>query len=294
VQYNLGVHIQYYVTVNYDGFIQAIDVIGGVELDVPETINDPTYPDRCYGHDPFYLEAGYHQLNGELALKYARTRATSGVDFDRAARQQALMMAALDKVLDQNVTLLARAPELWTTFEENVTTSMSYQEVIGLALLMKEIPKENIHRAVIDYNYVRDYTAPDGQRVLIPIRERIRDLRDDFFSARIVSTPEDLETQMLNEAAEVMVLNGTWTPGLAGSTAEYLETKGMIVAGVGDSEDKNVTETWIVDYSDKSATVNFLAQLLNVTPANIFSGSDPDGDYDIKVVLGTDWQLPAE
>jgi len=294
VQYNLGVHIQHYLTVNYDGFIQAIDVIGGIDIEAPEAINDPDYPDRCFGYDPFYLGAGNQHLNGEDALKYARTRATHGVDFDRAERQQVVMMAVLKQVMDQNVTLLTRSPELWMTFEENVTTSMSYQEAVGLALLAMEIPPENIHRAVIDYNYVRDYTAPDGQRVLIPIRERIRDLRDLFFSAGVAPTPEDLLSQVRTEAANVMVLNGTWTSGLAGGTADLLETKGLIVAGVGDAENKNLAETQIIDYSDKPATVNYLAQLLNVPPKNIFSSSDANHEHDIELVLGADWQLPDD
>jgi LCP family protein required for cell wall assembly len=294
VEYNLGVHVHHYVTINYDGFIKAVDLIGGIDVDVPEDIRDPDYPDRCYGYDPFYISQGQHHLDGATALKYARTRATFGVDFDRADRQQEVILAALDRILEQNVTLLARAPELWTAFEENVTTSMSYQEAIGLALLVMEIPRENIRRAVIDYNYVQDYTAPDNARVLIPIREKIRDLRDVFFSSASLPEEEDLPSQMTAEMAELLVLNGTWTSGLAGGTAEYLETYGFIVAEVGDAENKDQAETQIFEFTEKPATVNYLAQLLQVPPRNIFRGNDGDGNYDIKVVLGTDWQLPQD
>jgi LCP family protein required for cell wall assembly len=294
VEYNLGVHVHHYVTINYDGFIKAVDLIGGIDVVVPEDIRDPDYPDRCYGYDPFYISEGPQHLDGATALKYARTRATFGVDFDRADRQQEVIMAALDRILEQNVSLLTRAPELWSAFEENVTTSMSYQEAIGLALLVMEIPRENIRRAVIDYNYVQDYTAHDNARVLIPIRERIRELRDVFFST--VSPPEeqDLPTQMTAEMAALSVLNGTWTSGLAGGTAEYLETHGFIVAEVGDSEDKDQAETQIFEFSEKPATVNYLAQLLQVPPRNIFRGTAGDGQYDIKVILGADWQLPQD
>jgi LCP family protein required for cell wall assembly len=294
VEYNLGVHVHHYVTVNYDGFIKAVDLIGGIDVVVPEDIRDPDYPDRCYGYDPFYISEGQHHLDGATALKYARTRATFGVDFDRADRQQEVIMAALDRVLEQNVSLLARAPELWNAFEENVTTSMSYQEAIGLALLVMEIPRENIRRAVIDYNYVQDYTAPDNARVLIPIRERIRELRDVFFSNVVLPEEQDLPSQMTAEMAELQVLNGTWTSGLAGSTAEYLETYGFIVTEVGDAESKDQAETQIFEFSEKPATVNYLAQLLQVPPRNIFRGNDGDDDYDVKVILGADWQLPND
>lgn len=295
VKYNLGIHINYYVTINYDAFIQAVDLIGGIELDVPETINDPDYPDPCYGIDPFYLPAGHQYLDGSMALKYARTRATFGADFDRADRQQAVIMAILDKVLEQNISLLTRAPDLWVTFQENVTTNMTYQEAIGLSRLALEIPPENIYRAVIDYNYVRDYTAPDGARVLIPIRERIRELRDAFLSSIVVPTlVANPAEAMRAEAASILVLNGTWTNGLAGSTAEYLESLGFTIAGVDDAEEKDQTATQIIDYAGKTATVDYLAEILQVSPGSIYGGSSSGGDYDIKLILGADWQVPSE
>ncbi|MBN1318974.1 MAG: LCP family protein [Anaerolineales bacterium] len=295
VEYNLGVHIHYYLTVNYDAFIQAIDLIGGIEIDVPETISDPKYPDRCYGYDPFYIEAGHYTMNGEVALKYARTRATFGADFDRADRQQEVMMAAWRTGLNKNVSLLSRAPEFWNTFADNVTTNMTYQEAVGLAKLALEIPPENIQRAVIDYNYVIDDTAPDGAQVLVPIRERIRELISSLFSPTVITTPEqDLANQMKQENAQILVLNGTWTQGMASSTAEYLKTLGFTISSVGDAEDKNQTDTQIIDYGGNTGTVNYLAQVMNVSAGNIYGGSSPDGEYDIKLVVGTDWSVPTE
>ena len=294
VEYNLGVHIHHYVTINYDGFIEAVDLIGGIEIDVPETINDPKYPDRCYGYDPFYIEEGQHTLDGETTLKYARTRATFGADIDRAGRQQAVLMAAWDRVLEQNITLLGRAPELWQAFEDNVTTDMTYQEAVGLALLAMEIPTENIHKAVIDYNYVRDYTAPDGAQVLVPIREKIRDLRDEFFADSPAPVgDEDWGALMPGEAARVLLLNGTWTAGLAGDTATYLESLGFTIAGVDDADEKNQNATEIIDYRGKTATVNYLAEVMNVPSTNIFGGTDASEDYDVKIILGTDWEVPS-
>ncbi len=293
VELNLGIHVQHFVTVNYDAFIQAIDVIGGIELDVPETINDPDYPDRCYGYDPFYLPAGNHLLDGNTALKYARTRATFGADFDRAGRQQAVMMAVLDRMLQQNFGLFAQAPELWTAFEHNVTTDMTYQEALGMAWLATDIPRENVHLAVIDHNYVIGQTLMDGAQVLVPIREKIRELRDAFFSPPVATETEiDLAAQMRAEEAAILVLNGTWTPGLAGETVQYLESLGFTIAGLGDAQDKNQETTQIIDYGGKTATVNFLAELLQVSAGSMFGGTDPDGEYDIELVLGTDWQVP--
>jgi hypothetical protein len=81
---------------------------------------------------------------------------------------------------------------------------------------------------------------------------------------------------------------------LAGGTAAYLESFGFIVAGVDDAQDKNQTTTEIIDYAGKSATVDYLAEVMGVSAGRIYGGADPDGDYDVKLILGTDWQLPAE
>jgi LCP family protein required for cell wall assembly len=87
VQYNLGVPVHYYAQVDFTGFEKIIDTLDVIDIYVPETIDDPTFPDANYGYDPFYIEEGQHHLNGHEAMRYARTRHTSS-DFSRAARQQ--------------------------------------------------------------------------------------------------------------------------------------------------------------------------------------------------------------
>jgi hypothetical protein len=99
---------------------------------------------------------------------------------------------------------------------------------------------------------------------------------------------------MREEAAPILVLNGTWTPGLAGGTAEYLESLGFVIAGVDDANDKDQTVTSIIDYAGKSATVDYLAQVLHVSSGSIYGGTESDGEYEIRLVLGTDWELPSE
>ena len=56
---NLGIATDYYLRINFTAFETFIDELGGIELDVPKTLDDPTYPDCCYGYDPFYIAAGY-------------------------------------------------------------------------------------------------------------------------------------------------------------------------------------------------------------------------------------------
>lgn len=292
----LGVPIDYYVTVNFDAFVEVVDLIGGISITVPETIDDPKYPDRCYGYDPFHIEAGMYQMDGETALKYARTRATFGGDVDRAARQQQVVQAVLDKVLSQNMIpqLLGQSLELWETFQDNVQTNLSLDQAIQLALLVPEIPRESRQMAVIDYNYVFNETTPDGQQVLVPNRERIRQLRDQLFAPPAIPTPviENLPERAAEEAARVAIYNGTSEFGLAAATQEYLQSHNINVTEIGNADSATYRTTQIIDFGSHPNTTRYLTQLMAIPPLNVSQGTNPDGDYDVLIIIGDDWDVP--
>ncbi len=292
----LGVPIDYYVAVNFDAFVEVVDLIGGIDIDVPEAIDDPDYPDRCYGYDPLSIEAGEQHLNGEAALKYARTRATFGGDVDRAARQQAVILAVRQQVLDLGnlPQLLAQAPQLWQTSQENVRTNMTLDEAIQLALLAQDIPRDSIRTAVLDYDYVYNEITPDGREVLVPVRENIRQLRDQLFAPPAIPTPviENLPALMATEQARVAVLNGTAEFGLASSTQEYLQSFGINVTEIGNADASTYLTSQIITYGSYPNTSRYLTQLMHVPPLNISSGNNPDGDYDILIIIGNDWRVP--
>lgn len=293
----LGIPIDYYAAVNFDAFIEAVELIDGIDVDVTETIDDQTYPDRCYGYDPFYIEAGRQHLNGEEALKYARTRVTFGGDVDRAARQQQVMMAVRDKVLrlDMVPQLIRQAPQLWLSFQNNVRTNMTPDEAVQLALLAQDIPEDNIDSTVIDFNYVYSETTPDGRQVLVPIRENIRALRDELFTPPAVPTPviENLPALMAEENARVGVYNGTAVFGLAGETQTYLEEFGINVSEVGNADASTYQTSQIITYGSYPHTAQYLTQLMHIPPLNISSATNPDGDYDLLIIIGDDWRVPG-
>lgn len=291
-----GVPIDYYVTVDFQAFVEAVDLIGGVVVDVPEAINDPTYPDNCYGYDPFYIDAGRHRLDGAMALKFARTRATFGGDVDRAGRQQQVILAVRDQVKQLNnlPQLLLRAPQLWQAYQDNVTTNLTLEQAIQLGLLAQEIDPANIRNVVLNYDYVYNETTPDGQQILVPVREKIRSLRDELFAPPAVPTPafESLPELMAAENARVAVYNGTAEFGLAAATQEYLRKLNVNVSEIGNADSSSYTSTQIIDYGSHPNTVLFLIQQMQIPPLNVSTGSAPAGDFDVLVILGSDWQAP--
>jgi LCP family protein required for cell wall assembly len=297
VESSLGVDIDYYATINFDAFIELVDEIDGIEVDVPEDIEDDTYPDNCYGYDPFYITAGHHNMDGETALKYARTRATFGGDVDRATRQQQVVLAVRDKILRINMIpqLLTQAPELWRIFQKNVETDLSLNEAIELALLAQDIPRESIRTEVLNYEYVYNELTPDGQAVLVPIRERIRVLRDQLFAPPSIPTPviENLPQLTVAEGARVALYNGTPVFGLAASTQSHLSQFNINVVEIGNADSSDYNSTQIIDYGTHPSTTRYLAQILDIPPLNISSSTEAPTSYDVLVILGNDWQVPV-
>jgi LCP family protein required for cell wall assembly len=184
VQYNLGIRVNDYIAVDFNTFVTLIDTIGGVEIDVPYTINDPLFPDMNYGYDPFYITAGVHQMDGRTALKYARTR-HSDSDFQRAERQQAVIYAIRDKILalDMLPQLIIQAPTLWNQLSSGISTGLQFDQIIQLALYLKDIPLESMQTGVIDERYTMGYTTSDGASVLVPDRANIGPLMVEVFGA---------------------------------------------------------------------------------------------------------------
>ena len=125
----IGQPVQFYVQADFNGFVRFINEIGGITVNVPQTIHDPEYPTADYGYQTFHLEAGTRILDGETALKYARTRNMDS-DYGRAARQQQLIRAIADKVLaaDMIPTLIARGP---------TTAELHLGEAYGLTCLCR-------------------------------------------------------------------------------------------------------------------------------------------------------------
>jgi LCP family protein required for cell wall assembly len=167
VEYNLGIYIDHYVLVDFSAVTKGIDTLGGIEVYVPVEINDPTFPDMNYGYDPFYIPAGSQHMNGQTALKYARTRHVDN-DFGRAARQQQVLLAARDKALGLGMaSLLARAPDLYKRVEQGMRTDLSLEQLVALSRTASGITSENIRNEVLDGNYVSPFITDQGAQVLV-------------------------------------------------------------------------------------------------------------------------------
>jgi LCP family protein required for cell wall assembly len=295
VQYNLGVPVNYYIRVDFEGFRQIIDTIGGIDIEVDKEIIDDRFPNEQYGYDPLYIEAGLQHMDGDLALKYARTRHGSS-DFDRAKRQQQVLLAVRDKALQLN--LLPKLPELMILLADTIETDLQPNEILNLAQIGWNIDKDNVDSAVIDQNMTLQHTTPTGADVLLPRRDKIRPLIDDMFTSKPVEIPIKVTVQIIEmdrlaaDEAKIAIINGTQNPGLAKEVADYLRNEGYNIVETGQADRDDYTETIIVDYTGKTFTVEQLTEAMNVPTEDVRPGSNLQSEVDIRVILGDDFQFP--
>jgi LCP family protein required for cell wall assembly len=185
VSATLGIPVDHAVLIDFKVFVTVVDAIGGVDVDVPYDIYDPTYPDSGIGYDPFYISAGSHHLDGATALKYARTRATPSGDFDRTARQRQIVMAVRDQVLNLDLlpNLIAQSPQLWADLQGAFEADLTLSEMIDLAVTASRIPTDQIASGAIDEKCTIPWTTPSGAQVLLPLPDLIDALIQDLIAS---------------------------------------------------------------------------------------------------------------
>ena len=289
VEQLLGVKIDFYAQVDFFAFERMIDELGGVEINVTE----PILVDPIGERPPRTIQPGRQTFPGEMLLAYARARKTEGGDFDRARRQQEVILAIRNRLLEQIPILITKVPALYAELSEGVDTNMTLDQAIRLGLLAKDIPVESIRQGVIGEEQIVFFTTPTGDQVLKPRPDAIREVRDYVFGTIELSSPlANLtpEERVVAENAVVSILNGSFTEGLAANTANFLIGLGFnIPADKVGNAGQTVTFTTIIDYTGNPYTVQLLAETLGVQTNRVIIEYDPNSAVDVEVSLGTDW-----
>ena len=178
----LGIPIQGVIKGDFTAFTSTVDALGGVDVNVQKPITDHTYPLEENVVGLFHLDAGPQHLDGETALKFARSR-HSGTDFDRSARQQQLIQALSEKVQSMNrLQQISFVSSLLNIVVDHMETTMTTQQLLGLTQIGTELSMQNVVMMQINFNsgsdamdakaggfvYSADPTLYNGADVLIP------------------------------------------------------------------------------------------------------------------------------
>jgi LCP family protein required for cell wall assembly len=289
VEQFLGVPINYYAQIDFDAFVRFIDEIGGVKIDVPQKITIDPLGDN----NTKTLKPGVQTLPGELALAYARNRYTEGGDFDRARRQQQVILGIRNRILsfDMLPILITKSDILYRELASGIHTNLSLEDVTKLAVLANQVPEENIRQGVIGTEYVVFGRSPDNLSILIPIPDKIHVLRDEIFASSGALSPlttgSDQE-RMQAENASVSIQNGTQSSDLLARTGDYLKSLGVNVVGAADAAG-SASLTTIIDHTGKPYVLKYLVDLMGISPFKIVSDYNPSSPVDVEVILGNDW-----
>lgn len=286
----MGVPIHYNVLVDFQAFRQAIDTVGGITINAPEQLYDPTMAWEN-DHSPIIAKIGINNFDGKHALNYVRSRETSS-DFARSQRQRAVMLALKDKVT--NLGVLAnpvKISSLLNDFGDNVKTDISLSDMQRMVAIMKKIPSSQIQSVGLT-DGGNNFLTTGNMNGLSIVQPRAG--LEDYTAIQAFIRSKLKDGYITQENANVTILNGTVTPGLATDKATELKTYGYNIGTVDNAPTPDYDTTQIIDLShgNKKYTLNYLKQRYSVTtttttlPTGIVQGT-----ADIVIILGQDATL---
>ncbi|MGI9147855.1 MAG: LCP family protein [Chloroflexota bacterium] len=264
----LGQRVDRYTVIGLQGVRDVVDAVGGVDITVAQAIHDDTYPTDDYGFQTVDIPAGRQHMDGDIALKYARTRHQDS-DFGRIARQQQVVTAVRSALLSP--ANWSRIPAVALAVRESIQTDLSPLDAIaiGAAVLRQQGDPD---RLVIDTTLVTPIVGQDGAALL----EAKPELKPVV--ARFVGSG--------STAASVEILNGTGVAGLAARTADSLTQRGFVINSVGDAP-RAQPQTTVVARTGARVAAERVANTLGV-PTGRITESASLGSADVQVVLGAD------
>ena len=268
----LGVTIPYYVKIDFDGFKQAVDELGGVTVEVKKDLLDTQYPDGNKGYVTVDIKAGTYTMDGEMALKYARSRQSTS-DFDRARRQQQILVALRDKAKELDLlTSPTKLLDIAGIVQDHFSTNLTNPEMGRLLQLLSDFDSTQITNKVFDDSPAGGLygTKVDGLFVLKPVGDDYNKLKEMVEAALATTMPgtEQPVEDAVTTPLKVEVLNGTNVTGLAGKIAATLKTGGFDVVKTGNNATKGFTDSIIYDGTGGTRP-NAIRQLVELTGATL-------------------------
>lgn len=203
VEYNFGIRIDYWATVDVTGMQRIVDEIGGIVVDVKAPIKDDQYPTEDYRYTRAYFATGPQELDGVQAVRYARTRHDGG-DFKRSERQQEVLLAIRNQVLVSGI--ITKLPELISEVGDSVRTDLSPRQVLSLARFGQDLPRDQIFSHSI--NGLLDEGYIEGEFFFFAdwfaVRELVQNLPDNMDASNNPGT-DSLDTGIPEEPEDVVV-----------------------------------------------------------------------------------------
>ncbi len=275
IEANFGLRIHYYARIDFRGFEEIVDELGGVIVDVERTIKDDEYPTEDYGIMRILIPPGPQLMNGRTALQYARSRHSEN-DFGRARRQQRLLMAMRDRGLQLN--MLPKVPSLIGLVNKAIQTDVGLTDMIALANLGSQVQTERVKSVVVDTEYADPFIGAAGENLLMPRRADVTRAMARAFA------------EASGQWARLEVLNGTSRVGIARRLADQLATAGYDVVKVDTADRTDYAETSVQVLNGNERAAAIIAGRLKLPTTAIQMAPVPGATADVRIILGRNFQ----
>jgi LCP family protein required for cell wall assembly len=273
----LGVPINHYMDIDFDGFIQVVDSLGGVYIDVDTKINDP----KASSHGSYTaskIDKGYQLLDGDHALTYVRSRDFPDADFTRMRHQQTFFKALAEQATKFDNVF--KIPGMVKDVAQYMSTDMTISQIVDVAMALRDMGGSNVQTATIMGEWKSPYVWPDEERKEFLVNAMIQGL--DF------DTTTTVETNIEPANVTVTVRNGAGIEGCATAAADILRDKGYAVGEVGNANQFVYDDTLVIYSSDRAAAVDVASALPKakvVESRGMYSFAT-----DVLVVVGKDYK----
>ncbi|GAB6100228.1 LCP family protein [Halanaerocella petrolearia] len=257
----LEIPLDYYLQVDYQGFVALVDTLGGVEINVEKDLH---YVDQAAGLN-IDLQAGKQRLTGEQALNYVRFRHDALGDIGRIKRQQKFLQAALKEFLSLKTIL--KVPKLINKFSKYVATDLELAKMMKLANLMDNFSLDQIAMEMLPGSpkYI------EGVSYWLPNPKGVKGVVNSLLKTK---------SYFRNQGIELSILNGSGTSGLAGQFADLLVQQGYQIKKVGNAEHFNYNQNIIIAPVGKVKSLQKLARYLDAKVINREEGQQ------VEVIIG--------
>ncbi|MEX1995536.1 MAG: LCP family protein [Candidatus Saccharimonadales bacterium] len=286
----LGIPIHYHAVMDFTAFRQLVNAVGGVTVDVPEQLYDPTIAWEN-NYNSVIAKKGPQTFNGKTALLYVKSRQTSS-DFARAERQRLVLVALKEKTLSLGTFgNPVKITQFLSALGKNIYTDFSLEGITRLYSIMADIPSADISSLdmVKPPNDLLTTANLAGLSIVRP-----KDGLYDYSSMQNFVRNSLRDSYLAKENSQVAVYNATSTAGLATSKSTELKSFGYNVTAVGNTPTQtNPLKTIVVDLTGGADryTKHYLQQRFKVaTSGQLPSGSGitPPVGTDFVIILGKD------
>ena len=286
-----GLNIPYAVVVDFDGFIKAVDHLGGIDVQIDKTFTDSQYPNNKLGFiPPVTFKTGVEHMNGTRSLIYARSRYSTS-DFDRARRQQRIIEAFGSRAKELNLLRdINIINKLFDDFSSHVVTNLEPGEIRRLGQIGTQIKGSNIYTTVLDptTGLVCSYLSSELGYHLNPCPGKSLDDIQKFVELQFA------RGHVASEQSVVEVQNATAVEGHATTAAEHLEGIGFKAVSANAARLSDPGRTIIYDLTNgqKPDSLAVLLVTLGGTVGKQAPVAKTSPSPDFIVVLGRDYKPP--